>query len=681
MKKVIGLFMAFVMLISITAGIDMSASAATQKAMWFMNDLKITQAPGGNYSHKGTQNFDVVGVKNNNIFAPFDCKVVKIHSGYNYGNTVIIESTSKVDYADGTVDYMTMCFAHDNDISNLSVGKKISQGQVFYQTGTYGNVTGRHSHVTVIRGKYKNDMWTKNSYGNYCSPNAINPAKALFISGNTNVVDTKGLSFKKISASITKPSVTVKAVSNITSSSAQVNFTANNPSKVTIKTVGVQVRKKGTSNWTTKSEAMNPNYVNATSTPMWWTIGKGKEVNMTLNAGTTYEYRAYVVYNGTNYYSSVNTFTTTGHTHTYNSGKVTKAATTSSAGTITYTCTKCSATKTVAIAKISTTVLSKTSYTYDGKQKNPTVTIKDANGKVLRNSTDYTLTYSSGRTNAGTYYVTVSYKGNYSGSTKLSFKVIQQIPSRCTPKLSKTSYTYDGNQKNPTVTIKDVCNNTLVKGRDYTLTYDSGRTNVGTYDVKITYIGNYSGTDTVSFKVIKQISSRCTAKLSTTATYYNGSVKTPSVTIKDVCGNTLKKGTDYTVSYATGRKNVGRYAVKVTYKGNYNGSQTLYFNVIPRGVSKISKISAKSKGFTVQWTRQTTQTTGYQIQYSTSSSFKNAKTITMPKSSYYAKKITGLSGNKKYYVRVRTYKTTKFNGKNYNIYSYWCATKNITTKR
>lgn len=188
---------------------------------------------------------------------------------------------------------------------------------------------------------------------------------------------------------------------------------------------------------------------------------------------------------------------TTAHTHTYGSGKVTKAATTSSAGTITYTCTKCSATKTGTIPKISTAVLSKTSYTYDGRQKNPTVTVKDINGKVLRNGTDYTLTYTSGRTNAGTYYVTVSYKGNYSGSTKLSFKVIQQIPSRCTPKLSKTSYTYDGNQKNPTVTIKDVCNNTLVKGRDYTLTYDSGRTNVGTYDVKITYIGNYSGTDTV----------------------------------------------------------------------------------------------------------------------------------------------------------------------------------------
>ena len=289
--------------------------------------------------------------------------------------------------------------------------------------------------------------------------------------------------------------------------------------------------------------------------------------------------------------------------HKYDNGKVTKAATASSEGTITYTCTKCSATKTAEIAKISTTVLSKTSYTYDGNEKNPTVTVKDAQGNVL---------------------------------------------------------------------TKDV---------DYTLSYDAGRTDVGTYDVEITYKGNYSGTDTVSFKVIRQIPSRCTAKLSATQTYYTGTVKTPGVTIKDVVNNTLKNGRDYTVTMDAGRKNVGRYAVKITYKGNYSGSQTLYFNIIPRGISKISKITSKSKGFTVQWPTQTTATTGYQVQYSTSSSFSNAKTITMPKPVYYAKSVTGLSGNKRYYVRIRTYTVTKFNGKNYNIYSPWCATKNITTKR
>ena len=169
--------------------------------------------------------------------------------------------------------------------------------------------------------------------------------------------------------------------------------------------------------------------------------------------------------------------------------------------------------------------------------------------------------------------------------------------------------------------------------------------------------------------------------LSTTATYYNGKVKTPGVTVKDSKGKTLKKGTDYTVSFASGRKNVGRYAVTVTFKGNYSGKKTLYFNIIPRGVSKINSVTPKSKGFVVNWTKQRTQTTGYQIQYSTNKNMSGAKTITMPKNTYYAKNIKGLKGNKRYYVRIRTYKVTKFNGKNYNIYSPWCATKSVITKR
>lgn len=53
----------------------------------------------------------------------------------------------------------------------------------------------------------------------------------------------------------------------------------------------------------------------------------------------------------------------------------------------------------------------------------------------------------------------------------------------------------------------------------------------------------------------------------------------------------------------------------------------------------------------------------------------------MPKNTYYARNITGRAGGKKHYVRVRTYKTVKFNGKNYNIYSAWSDTKTVTTKR
>lgn len=164
---------------------------------------------------------------------------------------------------------------------------------------------------------------------------------------------------KKGSSSTSKPtqkspSVSVKGASSITNSSARIDFTANNPSRVTIKTVGVQIRKKGDSSWKTKSEAMNSSYVNASSVPMWWTVGSGKEVNMALSSGTTYEYRAYVVYNGNNYYSSTASFTTSGsHTHSWGSGTVVQSPTCYAPGFRKYTCSGCGAIKTESINKTS----------------------------------------------------------------------------------------------------------------------------------------------------------------------------------------------------------------------------------------------------------------------------------------------------------------------------------------
>ena len=169
-------------------------------------------------------------------------------------------------------------------------------------------------------------------------------------------------------------------------------------------------------------------------------------------------------------------------------------------------------------------------------------------------------------------------------------------------------------------------------------------------------------------------------KLSKTAYTYNGKVQKPSVTVKDSKGKTLKRGTDYTVSYSSGSKNVGRYTVKVTLKGNYSGTKSLTYNINPKGTS-ISKITAAKKGFKVTWKKQATQTTGYQVQYSTSSKFKSAKTVTISKNKTISKSVSKLSAKKKYYVRVRTYKTVKVNGKNVKLYSGWSKAKSVTTKK
>ena len=182
---------------------------------------------------------------------------------------------------------------------------------------------------------------------------------------------------------------------------------------------------------------------------------------------------------------------------------------------------------------------------------------------------------------------------------------------------------------------------------------------------------------TLSTTVIPKASS---IKLKATSLTYNGKVRTPKVIVKDRTGKTLVKNTDYTVSYAKGRKYVGKYAVKITFKGKYSGTKTLYFAIKPRATS-ISSLKAGSKKFTVKWKKQATQTTGYQVQYSASSKFSKAKTVTVGKNTTVSKKISKLSGKKKYYVRVRTYKTVKINGKSIRIYSGWSKTKTVTTKK
>ena len=169
-------------------------------------------------------------------------------------------------------------------------------------------------------------------------------------------------------------------------------------------------------------------------------------------------------------------------------------------------------------------------------------------------------------------------------------------------------------------------------------------------------------------------------KLNKTAYTYNGKVQKPSVTVKNSKGKALKNGTDYKISYPKGMKNVGKYTVKVTLKGNYSGTKSLTYNINPKGTS-VSKVKAAKKGFKVTWKKQSTQTTGYQVQYSTSSKFKKAKTVTISKNKTTSKSVSKLSAKKKYYVRVRTYKTVKIGGKSVKLYSGWSKAKSVTTKK
>lgn len=158
--------------------------------------------------------------------------------------------------------------------------------------------------------------------------------------------------------------------------------------------------------------------------------------------------------------------------------------------------------------------------------------------------------------------------------------------------------------------------------------------------------------------------------LSAASYVYDGKVKKPDVKV-EVNGAELDTS-NYTVSYASGRKKVGTYKVTVKLKGNYSGTAVAAFKINPKGTS-LSKLTPAKKALTVKWKNQTAKMstariTGYQIQYSTKPDFSSGNiTKTAKGYSKTSLKISKLKSGKKYYVRIRTYMKT--GGKTY--YSKW----------
>ena len=163
-----------------------------------------------------------------------------------------------------------------------------------------------------------------------------------------------------------------------------------------------------------------------------------------------------------------------------------------------------------------------------------------------------------------------------------------------------------------------------------------------------------------------------------TASYtYNGKAKKPSVTVKDSSGKAISKS-NYTVAYKD-NVDVGKAAITINLKGNYEGTLTKTFTICPKGTSISGNIAAKSKGLTVKWKKQAKSTTGYQLQVSTDKKFTKKATVvkTVRKNSTTKLTVKRLKPKKKYYVRIRTYKSVK--GKEYC--SGWSKAKSVTTKK
>ena len=157
---------------------------------------------------------------------------------------------------------------------------------------------------------------------------------------------------------------------------------------------------------------------------------------------------------------------------------------------------------------------------------------------------------------------------------------------------------------------------------------------------------------------------------------YNGKAQKPVVKVTDAAGNIISSE-NYQLLYQNNVK-VGQASVTVIFNGDLNTKITKYFSIVPKNVKGFQLIS-KSKKFVVKWKRQSVQTTGYEIQYSTNKKFmkKTSKTATVKSNKTISKKFSRKKAGKRYYVRIRTYKTVRVDGKMKKFYSGWSKVKTV----
>ena len=244
----------------------------------------------------------------------------------------------------------------------------------------------------------------------------------------------------------------------------------------------------------------------------------------------------------------------------------------------------------ISISKANVT-LSTSTYAYDGKAKKPGVTVK-LNGKTLKNGTDYTVSYSN-NTKVGTAKVTITGKGNYTGSVSKTYSIKNNFKKATVSGISTKAFT--GKNITQSITVK-YNGKTLKNGTDYTVSYSNNK-KVGKATVKITGKGKYCGVITKTFKInpAKQEIQKLTAKS------------------KAFFVDWAQKGsaTGYEIQYATNSKFTR--AKKVTITNNKTDKTT------------ISKLSGKKKYYVRVRSYTTVKGTKYYGAWSASKSVTTKK--------------------------------------------------------
>ena len=265
----------------------------------------------------------------------------------------------------------------------------------------------------------------------------------------------------------------------------------------------------------------------------------------------------------------------------------------------------------------------------------------------------------------------------------------KRIPQIKNVKLAYTSCTYNGTAKKPGVTVYDVDGNTLNK-TDYTVSYKNN-TASGTAGVTVTFKGNYAGRITATFVIYPKAVSIKTAQSTAKGvklTWNRAANGTGYIVYRSVNGSSFRRyktiNSLSTISMVDGgaKKSGTKYAYKIyvyklvngkVYNSAASAVKLTYYMAAP--VWK-SLTNPSARAMTVKY-GQASGATGYQIQYATSSTFKGAKTANIAGAKNVTKTVKGLAKNKRYYVRVRSYRKSG----RVTYYSAWSTTKNVVIKK
>lgn len=271
-------------------------------------------------------------------------------------------------------------------------------------------------------------------------------------------------------------------------------------------------------------------------------------------------------------------------------------------------CSFCGKEESVTITQVKTVYLSNSVYTYDGSKVAPDVSVKDTKGNLLEDGTDYLVKYTDNiETGIGT--ANVIFRGNYSGSKKLTYKILPENVGK----------------------IKATATHNSVK---LTWSEVSGATGY--------YIYTYSSS-----------SKKYTRVASATETAYTFSK--------------LKSGKKYTY-YVKAYKSSGE---EILLSEDYTKASTVTLLSVPVKL----KVTAGKKKATLSW-KKVSYAEGYEIVFSISKSLKNPKKLIVSKGTTVKKTVGKLSSGKKYYFKIRAFKTV--DGK--KIYSSYTAVKAVKVK-